>query len=56
MEVKLVQQLDYCKQCPFYGIIFDLKKAYDAMDRERCLEIFEGAGVGLTTLRILKKI
>ena len=54
MEAKLVQQLAYREQCPLYGIFLDLKKAYDAMDRKRCLEILEGAGVGPKIRRILK--
>ena len=49
MEANLVQQLAYRKQCPLYGIFLDLKKAYDAMDRGRCLDILEGAGVGPKT-------
>ena len=28
-----------------YVIFFDLRKAYDALDRSRCLEILEGYGV-----------
>ena len=30
------------RQTPLYGIFIDLRKAYDAMDRDRCLEIMEG--------------
>ena len=51
-----MQQLAYCEQCPLYGIFLDLKKAYDAMDRGRCLDILEGVGVEPKTLRLLKKI
>ena len=29
-----------------YVIFLDLTKAYDALDRSRCLEILEGYGVG----------
>ena len=29
-----------------YVIYLDLRKAYDALDRSRCLEILEGYGVG----------
>ena len=32
----------------------DLRKAYDAMDRGRCLDILRGAGVGTKTIRIIK--
>ena len=39
MEAKLAQQLAYVEQCPLYGIFLDLRKAYDAMDRERVVSI-----------------
>ena len=32
----------------------DLKKAFDAMDRERCIMILEGYGVGLQMVRLIK--
>ena len=44
IEVKLAQQLAHLEQMPFYAVFFDLKKAFDAMDRERCLLILEGYG------------
>ena len=34
-------------------IFLDLKKAYDALDRYRCLEIMEGYGVGPQAFQIL---
>ena len=46
IEAKLAQQLAYLRQTPLYGIFIDLRKAYDAMDRDRCLEIMKGYGVG----------
>ena len=36
-----------------YVIFLDLTKAYDALDRSRCLEILEGYGVGPSTRRLL---
>ena len=53
-EVKLAQQLAYLEQQPLYGIFIDLKKEYDAMDRDRCLEILEAYGVGPKLLRLLR--
>ena len=53
-EVKLTQQLAYLEQAPLYGIFIDLKKAYDAMDRERCMEIMRGYGVGPNILRLIQ--
>jgi hypothetical protein len=46
LEAKLAQQLAYLKQEPFYGVFLDLKKAFGAMDKERCLLILEGYGAG----------
>jgi hypothetical protein len=36
IEAKLSQQLAHIEQTPFYGVFIDLKKGFDAMDRERC--------------------
>ena len=52
-RAKLVQQLAYLEQHPLFVIFIDLKKAYDAMDRERCLEILVGYGVGPNILRLI---
>ena len=49
MEVKLAQQLAFLEQEALYGVFIDLHKAYNAMDRERCLEILAGYGVGPPT-------
>ncbi len=46
IEVKRTQQLAHIEQALFYGIFIDLKKAFDAMNRELCLLILEGHGVG----------
>ena len=36
-----------------YVIFLDLTKAYDALDRSRCLDILEGYGVGPSARRLL---
>jgi hypothetical protein len=46
MEAKLAQQLAHLKQVLFYSIYLDLKKAFNSMDRECCLLILGGYGVG----------
>ena len=54
IEAKLVQQLLYLKLKPFYGVFLDLKKAFDSMDRERCIMILEGYGAGPRMIRLIR--
>jgi hypothetical protein len=53
IEAKLCQQLAAVDQVPLYQIYLDLRKAYDALDRERCLEILERYGTGKRIVRLL---
>ncbi len=53
IEAKLAQQLLYLKLKPFYGIFLNLRKAFDAMDRERCIMILEGYGAGPRMVRLV---
>jgi hypothetical protein len=55
MEVKLQQQLAWAEQEPLYQIYLDLRKAYNALDRERCLAILAGYGVGPNLLWLQKQ-
>ena len=46
LEANLVQQLAAMREEVLYVIFLDLTKAYDALDRSRCLGILEGYGIG----------
>jgi hypothetical protein len=52
MEAKLQQQLAWAEQEPLYQIYLNLRKAYDALDRGRCLKILAGYRVGQNLLRL----
>ena len=45
LEAKLVQQFAQIEQHLLYIVFVDLKKAYDAMNQERCVEILRAYGV-----------
>ena len=53
LEAKLIQQLAAMREEVIYVIFLDLTKAYDALDRSRCLEILEGYGVSPSARRLL---
>ena len=54
MEAKLDQQLACHEHHPLNAMFIDIQKAFDAMDRRRCLHILEGIGVELNTLHLIK--
>ena len=53
LKAKLLQKLAAMREEVLYVIFLDLTKAYDALDRSRCLEILEGYGVGPNVRRLL---
>ena len=55
IEAKLAQQLAWVEQEPSYQIFVDLCKAYDHLNRAKCLEITTGYGVGSKLLRLQEK-
>ena len=55
LEAKLLQQLAALREEVLYVIFLDLRKAYDALDKSRCLEILEGYGVGPKSRRLLTR-
>ena len=54
LKANLLQQLAALREEVLYVIFLDLHKAYDALDRSRCLEILEGYGVGPRARRLLQ--
>ncbi len=56
VKAKLAQQLAHLEQEPFYGVFLDLKKVFDSMDKERCLLILEGYGVGPRMIRLIRNL
>ena len=54
LEDKLIQQLADLREEVLYVIFLDLQKAYDALDRYRCLDIMEGYGVGPQSFWLLR--
>ena len=54
IEAKLAQHLAHLEQVPFYGLFLDLKKAFNAMDWERCVMILEGYGTGPNMIRLIR--
>ena len=53
LEAKLLQQLAAVREEVLYVIFLDLHKAYDALDRSRCVDILEGYGAGPQVRRLL---
>ena len=54
LEAKLIQQLTATMEAVLYDIFLDLQKAYDALDRDRCLEIFVVYGLGPRALQLIQ--
>ena len=53
LEAKLLRKLAALREEVMYMIFLDLHKAYDALERSRCLEILEGCGVGPKVRQLL---
>ncbi len=50
----MAQQLSYLELESFYGVFLDLRKAFDAMDQERCIMLLEGYGAGTWMIRLIR--
>ena len=53
IKAKLAQQLSYLELRPFYGVLLDLWKAFDAMDQKRCIMLLEGYGAVPRMIRLI---
>ena len=54
LKEKLLQKLIAMMETVLHSIFFDLLKAYNALDRYRCLDILAGCGLVPRMLRILR--
>ena len=52
---RLLRSLAAWNSVLFVCIFLDLRKAYDAMDQDRCLKIPHGVGVGEKTIRLIAR-
>ena len=55
LEVKMLQKVVALREAVLHAIFLDLHKAYNDLDRSRCLGILEGYGVGTRALCLLRK-
>ena len=54
IKAKLTQQLTHIEQTPVYGVFVDLTIAFDAMDRERCLQLLGEYRAGPKMRRLIR--
>ena len=54
LEANLLQQIIATRETVLHAIFLDLRKAYDSLDKDQCLDILYGYGVGPRTLCILR--
>ena len=53
-RAKLIHQIIAMREAVLHYILLDLRKAYNSLDSDRCLDILLGCEVGPRTLRILR--
>ena len=54
LEENLLQKLIAIREMVIHEILLNLSKAYDYLNRDRCIDILVGYGLGPRTLRILR--
>ena len=55
LKLKLIQQVSALREAVLHVIFLDLQKAYNDLERSRCLSILEVYGVGTRALRLLQQ-
>ena len=53
LKYNMLQHITAMREAVLHKIFLDLQKAYDALNRDRCLKIPTGYGLGHRSLRIL---
>ena len=53
LEAKMLRHIIVMRDRVLHGIFLNIIKAYGALNRERCLDILAGYGVGPRTIRII---
>ena len=53
LEAKLFQKLAGVSHKPLFQVFLYVRKAYDSLDRGRCMEILRGYGIGQNTVRLI---
>ena len=53
MEANLAQQLAGIVHEPLFQMLIDVRKAYESLDRGRCMEILRGCGLVTKLHRLL---
>ena len=53
MEAKLSQHMVGLVHEPLFQVFLDVRKAYDSLDRDRCLQLLSGYEMGTNLARLL---
>ena len=54
LEAKLAHQMAGLAHKPLFQVFLDVRKAYNSLDKERCLELLSGYGLGPNLARLLE--
>ena len=54
LKAKLLYQLTAMREAVLFEVFLDIRKAYDALDRERILDLLTAYGFDPRTVRLLR--